>query len=170
MLARLADTEEVRLGVIPNISDATRELLVRLGVADADIKMLSPDRWVAGTWAEATVLCAHIRAEGYRKVAIVTDAFHTRRARWTFRKVMRSGDVEFFCVATGYSLGLMNRWWQSEYGLVQVFTEYVKFLHYRRIQRATRRGPPPAETDLPQTKETRQYISGMAESQRRNRG
>jgi uncharacterized SAM-binding protein YcdF (DUF218 family) len=160
LLARLADTEEVRLGVIPNVSDATRELLLRLGVDRADIELLRSDRWVAGTWAEAILLCARIRSRGWRRVAIVTDAFHTRRARWAFRKVMRDDNVEFFCVATPWSLKLADRWWQSEYGLVQVITEYIKFLHYRRLQRAAKRGAPPAESDLADMGEARGLVSG----------
>ena len=36
LLARLADTEEVRLGVIPNISEATRNLLMKCDVAPGE--------------------------------------------------------------------------------------------------------------------------------------
>ena len=162
LMARLADTEEVRLGVIPNISDATRDLLSRLGVSEIDITVLSSDHWVAGTWAEAIILCAHIRARAYRTVAIVTDAFHTRRARWTLRKVMRDDNVEFFCAATPYSLGLTDQWWRSEYGVVNVIIEYIKFAHYQRMQHGVKRRPPPSETDLPPADETRRFVSGYA--------
>lgn len=163
LIARLADTEEVRLGVIPNISDATRTLMARLGVAETDIEVLDSDRWVAGTWAEAILICTHIRDRGYRRVAIVTDAFHTRRARWTFRRVMREGSVEFLCMTTRYSLDLAGQWWRSEYGLVQVVAEYLKFLHYRRLDRAARRGPPPVVNDLPLADGTRACVTGRDE-------
>jgi uncharacterized SAM-binding protein YcdF (DUF218 family) len=160
LIARLADTEEVLLGVIPNISDATRELLIRRGVAAADIIVVTSNRWVAGTWAEAILLCARIRKSGYGAVTIVTDAFHTRRARWTFRKVMRDDKVEFACAATAYSLKLADQWWRSEYGLVQVFVEYIKFGHYRRLQHAAARRDPPAERDLPPLARTRREVTG----------
>lgn len=160
VLARLADTEEVRLGVIPNISEATRELLIRLGVRRSDITLLASERWVAGTWDEAILLCAHMRARGYRSAAIVTDAFHTRRARWTFRNVMRDDSIVFSCVATRYSVNLMDRWWRTEYGLVQVFVEYIKFLHYRHIHRGARHRPPPSEEDLPAAAEARRLVAG----------
>lgn len=160
LLARLADTEEVRLGAIPNISDATGVLLRRLGVADSDVEILPSDRWVAGTRDEAILICARIRAEDWRTVAIVTDAFHTRRAKWTFRHVMRDESVEFYCVATRYSLDLAHWWWRSEYGLVQVVIEYIKFAHYVWLERAARARPRPEAADLPPVAETRRYVAG----------
>lgn len=160
VLARLADTEEVRLGVIPNISDATRDLLIRLGVAPSDITVLSSSRWVGGSWDEAILVCAHMREHGYRRAAIVTDAFHTRRARWAFRRVMADESAEFFCVPTRYSLSVMDRWWRTEYGLVQVIVEYIKFVHYRRIGHAARGRPAPTEADLPPADEARRLIAG----------
>ncbi len=140
LLARLADTEEVRLGVIPNVSEATRRLLIRLGVAPEQAVLVASDRWIAGTWAEASLLCDTIRERGWRRVVIVTDCYHTRRARWTFRRLMADSAVEFLCAATPYSLGTRSWWWRSEYGLVQVTVEYLKFLHYIRLARR-HRGP-----------------------------
>ena len=110
LIARLADTEEVRLGVIPNISEATRDLLVRLDVPPGEIHLLQSEHWIAGTWGEAVLHCTYIRANNYRNVVIVTDAFHTRRARWAFRKVMRNNDINFRCVATRYSLDIASQW------------------------------------------------------------
>lgn len=160
LIARLADTEEVRIGVIPNITDATRDLLLRRGVAGDDIEVLTSERWVAGTWSEAILLCDRIRESGYRAVTIVTDAFHTRRARWTFRKVIRDEGVAFTCAATPYSLNLVDQWWRSEYGVVQVIVEYIKFVHYQRLQRAARRRGPPSMLDLPQAGQARREVSG----------
>ncbi|MGA8261859.1 MAG: YdcF family protein [Arenicellales bacterium] len=160
LMARVADTEEVRLGLIPNISETTVRLLVRLGVARRDVDFRSSDRWVAGTWDEAVLLCARIRAHGYRSVAIVTDAFHSRRARWTFRKVMNDADVDFFCVTTEFSRRQAEFWWRSESGHIQVLMEYIKFLHYRWHLRERMRRIPPRESDLPPADETRRLVAG----------
>lgn len=171
LIARLADTEEVRIGVLPNITDATRQLLLRRGVAGEDIHVLSSARWVAGTWGEATLLCSLIRERGYRAVTIVTDAFHTRRARWTFRRIIRDEHVAFTCAATPYSLNLVDRWWQSEYGAIQVIVEYIKFIHYRRMRRAATRHGPPSEMDLPPAAQARREVTGHdAPDEDRNRG
>lgn len=171
LIARLADTEEVRIGVLPNITDATRNLLLRRGVAGDDIHVLSSDRWVAGTWGEAILVCNRIRERGYRAVTIVTDAFHTRRARWTFRRIIRDEHVAFTCAATPYSLSLVDRWWQSEYGAVQVIVEYIKFVHYQRMQRSAKRRGPPSERDLPPAAQARREVTGGdAREEDTNRG
>ena len=158
LLARLADTEEVRMKVIPNISESTCTLLMRLKVTDNDIRFLKSERWIAGTWDEAVLLCGYIRKNNYRKILIVTDAFHTRRARWAFRKVMGDDNIELCCATTPITLNIANHWWASEYGIVQVFVEYLKFLHYQRIYRATKNKPRPLETDLPLAQDIRPLI------------
>ncbi len=163
LLARLADTQEVRMGVIPNISEATRDLLVKLGVSGAHIHLLKSDRWIAGTWNEAILHCATIRNHNFQKITIVSDAFHTRRARWTFRKVMRDNEVDFRCAATPYTLDVSKQWWRSEYGLVQVVVEYLKFLHYLRIERDARHKPAPVESELPTADEIRPLIIGKSD-------
>jgi len=128
-----------------------------------DIELLCSQRWVAGTWAEAILLCERIRAEGYREIVIVTDAFHTRRARWTFRNVVGDENVSFTCAATPFSLRLVDIWWRSEYALVQVFIEYIKFIHYHRLARAAGRAVPLVEADLPPAEPIRRQATGEDE-------
>lgn len=145
LIARLADTREVQMGVIPNVSDAAKTLLERLGVPAHDIHLLRDDGWVAGTWNEALLHRARIRERGFSRVLIVTDSFHTRRARWTFHRLLRDDHVSVRCVATRYSLGLVDTWWRSEFGLIQVVVEYLKFFHYWRSRNVF----PMARSDLP---------------------
>ena len=135
LIARLADTQEmameVIMGAIPNISEATVKLLIKLNVAPEDICIVDSKHWIAGTWGEATLLSESIREKNYRNITIVSDAFHTRRARWTFRKVMSNDNVDFRCIGTPFSKYTVDQWWRSEYGLIQVVVEYLKFIHYR---------------------------------------
>ncbi len=156
LLARLADTEEVRLGVIPNVSEATVTLLERLGVVAGDVELLGADGWVSGTWNEALLHRDRIRAGGWRRIVVVTDAFHTRRARWAFRQLMSGDGVEIRCAATRFSRDLAERWWSNEYSLVQVVVEYLKFLHYRR----SRRRFPTEAADLPAAAAVRRMARG----------
>ena len=164
VLARLADTQEVRMGVIPNISESTRDLLIKSGVPAARVHLLTSDRWIAGTWYEAILICAFMRANGYRRGLIVTDAFHTRRARWAFRKVMGDDRVSFECAATPFSLNMAGRWWCSEYAVIQEFQEYIKFLYYQwRWQwRGRSAGQRPREADLLLADEVRPLVCGAA--------
>jgi uncharacterized SAM-binding protein YcdF (DUF218 family) len=160
LIARLADTEETRMGIIPNISQATVKLLHKLNVPAADVHLLESQHWVAGTWDEAILLLAYIRKMNYRNIIIVTDAFHSRRARWTFRRLSQDSGITFRCVATPFTLGIANQWWRSEFGLVQVFVEHLKFLHYRRLGFSLAKQGVPQETDLPLAKDVRRIILG----------
>ena len=70
------------------------------------------------------------RDRGFDSLLIVTDAFHTGRARLTFRKVFRSTRIGLTFVAAypdGYS---MDSWWKSERSLLAVFEEYEKLIFY----------------------------------------
>jgi uncharacterized SAM-binding protein YcdF (DUF218 family) len=156
LIARLADTEEVRLGVIPNVSDATKTLLERLGVQGKDILLLRGEGWVAGTWNEAILHLAYVREAGFTRVLVVTDAFHTRRALWTFRRLLRDEPISVCCAATPYSLNLVDRWWQSQYGLIQVVVEYLKFFHYWRSRNVF----PTSLTAMPSAREVRSIVHG----------
>ncbi|MFT5116077.1 MAG: uncharacterized SAM-binding protein YcdF (DUF218 family) [Parasphingorhabdus sp.] len=160
LIARLADTREVRMGIIPNISEASCKLLLKLGVTDDDIKLVDSERWISGTWGEAILLGGFIRAQNYTSICIVTDAFHSRRALWTFKKVIARDDIDIFCVATPYSRKLIKHWWRSQYGLVQVVVEYLKFVHYQRLARSLKKNPSVDETDLPMAREVWRLVSG----------
>ena len=164
VFARLADTQEVRMGVIPNISAATRELLIKSGVAEDHIHLLKSDRWVASTWEEAILVCSFMQTNGYRRGVIVTDAFHTRRARWIFRKLMPDDEYSFECLATPFSKKLSAHWWCSEYATIQVFQEYIKFLHYQWRWHFANRRRRPGESDLPLADDIRPLVIGRDSS------
>ncbi len=156
LIARLADTQEVQLGVIPNYSQATADLLIMLGVAKQHVCVIETDRWVAGTWSEAVVLCERIRQQKYQDVCIVTDVFHSKRALRMFANVMASDGVTFVTASSRYSQNLRAQWWCSEYGIVQVVVEYLKTLHYWRLRHFGSR--PMRASELPLAEKTRKSL------------
>ena len=160
VFARLADTQEVRMGVIPNISEATRNLMIKSGVPEEHIHLLKSNRWIASTWEEAIMICEFMAQNGYTRALIVTDSFHTRRARWTFRKVMGDPGVSFECVPTALSMSMMKGWWRSEYAMIQVFQEYIKFLHYQWRWHVASKKRRPGESDLLLAKDVRPLVCG----------
>ena len=48
---------------------------------------------------------------------------------WAFHRILGEG-FEIRCARSRFSEGLAGQWWRSEYGLVQVVIEYLKFAHY----------------------------------------
>jgi len=62
---------------------------------------------------------------GAKRVLVVTDPFHTRRAQWLFNRA--AGGVEVVIIAANPSWFNAARWWTEERGIIVVGQEYVKF-------------------------------------------
>lgn len=62
---------------------------------------------------------------GAKRVIIVTDPFHTRRAKWSFER--GASGVRVIAVAANPSWFDPSAWWTDERGLIVVEQEYVKF-------------------------------------------
>lgn len=85
------------------------------------------------TYEEAERLKAYIEAhpeKNIKNIIVVTDPYHTRRARWAYRKVL--GDQFTIQMAsvpfdrTGYT----KQWWAQAVSRKMVLTEYLKSIYY----------------------------------------
>ena len=87
---------------------------------------------VTSTYSEVVKLKEFIdRSEmPVRSVAVVTDPYHSRRARWTYRQVL--GDKLALCVAPlPFELSqYQRRWWTNQESRRMVKDEYLKILYY----------------------------------------
>jgi uncharacterized SAM-binding protein YcdF (DUF218 family) len=117
----------------PFFIEREAEELRRAGVPAAHIEAL----WepVAGTYDEAARLRAYAAERQLRSVLIVTSAYHSRRARWTMRRVFRGSGVRVGVVPveTGAAAGTPAAltWWLSLRGWRSVAPEYPKIIYYR---------------------------------------
>jgi len=114
----------------PFFNERARDEITRAGVpADKVDLLLQP---VSSTHDEAEVVRQYALGRGLRSVLIVTSAYHSRRALWTFSRVFRG---------TGIQIGLIRvdpgdqsprpaTWWLTRRGWKYVPTEYVKMLYY----------------------------------------
>jgi uncharacterized SAM-binding protein YcdF (DUF218 family) len=85
---------------------------------------------VSNTFDEANVLRTFLESRPPCSVAILTNTYHTRRASWTFRKVLgeRFQQVRFVGAPTdGYD---SSNWWRFESGFVDYTGEYLKLAFY----------------------------------------
>jgi uncharacterized SAM-binding protein YcdF (DUF218 family) len=111
---------------LPGLPDATwaslsKAELERRGVpADA----ILPIEDSTSTCIDAQLALAAL-PEDAKRVIIVTDPFHTRRAEWVFQREM--GAVEVITVAASPSWFDTSQWWNDERGIIVVGQEYVKF-------------------------------------------
>ena len=117
----------------PFFVERMQEELIRLGVPPERIEVL-PET-VGSTYEEAMQLRMYASARGLRSVILVTSPYHTRRAAWTFNRVLRESGVSF-----GLSAPLSGEqsssspppatWWLRPQGWRAVALEYPKFIYY----------------------------------------
>lgn len=120
----------------PFFIEREAEELRRAGVPAAQIEALPEP--VAGTYDEAVRLRAYASEHQLRSVLIVTSAYHSRRARWTMRRVFRESGVRVSVsapvVAAGETAAQQTpaaaTWWLSRRGWRSVAPEYPKLVYY----------------------------------------
>ena len=82
------------------------------------------------TLDEARGLAAYLETEPNATVAVVTNAFHTRRARLLFRRVLGPKMKQIHFVAAPDDHFEPESWWRTEEGFVTYVNEYCKLLLY----------------------------------------
>ena len=110
------------------------ELARRAIIADgvpAEAVTVLPGR-AEGTESEARLLAEQVERQPLTSVLIVTSAYHSRRALWTFDKAFAGKDVRIGIEHA--PLGELNpkpsTWWLSRLGWQLVAGEYVKGVGY----------------------------------------
>jgi uncharacterized SAM-binding protein YcdF (DUF218 family) len=130
-IVQMQDTPEVRLGLVPNETAINVGVLEAEGVPQSSIVVIPCEGGATSTRDEAVALRAYTEAHHLARVIIVTSALHTRRARWVFRHEMGETGVELMVVPAPHTDFDTDEWWRSEYGLVYLLNEYIKFAYYR---------------------------------------
>lgn len=119
----IATGEKIPLPGLPSVTFAELSAaeLERRGVpADKIIQL--PD---STTTCDDARLSLRALPSGVRRVIVVTDPYHTRRAAWLFK--LGAGSVEVITVAANPSWFNAAVWWTEERGIIVVGQEYVKF-------------------------------------------
>ena len=115
----------------PYFYERARWELIRLGVPAEKIEVLTPA--VYSTWDEANVARDYCATRGIRSLQLVTSAYHSRRALWTFRKQLQPAGVEVGIdpAQTGIQTPSPVAWFLHLRGWQMVFVEYLKLMYYR---------------------------------------
>lgn len=111
------------------IERAAKEL-TEAGVPEAEIEMLK--QAVSSTHDEALLLREYAETHSLRSILIVTSAYHSRRALWTFRKVFEGSGINIglTVVAPGEQTPPAATWWLHLSGWKVVAGEYLKLVYY----------------------------------------
>jgi uncharacterized SAM-binding protein YcdF (DUF218 family) len=116
----------------PKFVELAQKSLIEEGVPASAIEILQPT--VAGTIDEARVFTEKAKTENLKSVLLVTSAYHTRRALWTFTRVSsaenNAAEIGIESARAGIQTPLPSVWWFSAAGWNLVAGEYVKSAYY----------------------------------------
>jgi len=119
----------------PSYVELARGELVAHGVPDSAIEVLSPES--SGTIVEARIAGEKAAERRWESLLIVTSAYHTRRALWTFEHVFAENGIDtkigIAAARTGQQTLPASYWWLTRSGWRDVGGEYVKSVFYYMI-------------------------------------
>ena len=104
--------------------------LTRLGVPSQNIEVIKPH--VGSTWDEAVLVSDYAKTHNLRSILIVTSAYHSRRALWSFRSTLHDTNTQVGLdpVPTGIQTPPPATWWLHGRGWQLVLVEYLKLIYY----------------------------------------
>ena len=82
------------------------------------------------TFDEAEDALAMARQEGWARIILVTDEFHTRRSLLAFKKVFEGSDIEVQVAGAPNEVFSVDDWWKSDRGILAYFGETIKYPIY----------------------------------------
>ena len=130
VIARSESTPTVDLGLVPNDTDISVGVMEKLGVPADKVAILPFPGGVTSTFDEATAVRQYVIAYQTHRIILVASAFQSRRARWTFEKVLAGLPVTLEMVAVPYAGFDQTNWWKNETGLITLNNEYIKWFYY----------------------------------------
>ena len=82
------------------------------------------------TFDEAEDALALAKAEGWQRIILVTDEFHTRRSLLAFEKVLDGSGVEVQVAGAPNEVFSVDDWWKSDRGILAYLGETIKYPIY----------------------------------------
>jgi uncharacterized SAM-binding protein YcdF (DUF218 family) len=108
--------------------EINRQVLLKCGVPERDVTVLNGR--AKSTFDEARALADYLDGSPWRRIIVVTNDFHTRRARWIFQRVLGGRAGQIVVVSAASDEFQPGAWWQSEIGFATVGGEYLKLAFY----------------------------------------
>ncbi|OAI50956.1 hypothetical protein AYO44_05190 [Planctomycetaceae bacterium SCGC AG-212-F19] len=120
---------EAERGLMPDEHEIIRRVLLARGVKAEAIVLLAGE--VASTFDEAHALQHFLADHGDASIAVVTNWYHTRRARLVFDRILGAQATRIHFVSAPTDDFDATNWWQSEQGINMCIHEYVKLAYCR---------------------------------------
>jgi len=106
----------------------TRQQLGELGVPEEAI--ITTEKHVSSTWSEARVVMKLMLGLEMKSCIVVTDPFHTRRARLVFRDEFTPRGIKVLIQPVRGHWYKSSSWWTSRRGWDVTIDEYSKLIGY----------------------------------------
>lgn len=113
----------------PSTASLARDAMAQMGIDPSAVIVLEGS--VDNTGQEAEMLRALAQARGWRTVMVITSQYHSRRARYAFRREFRDTHVAVILRVTRYDTADPAHWWRHRYDVRYVMSELQKLLVYR---------------------------------------
>ncbi|HVX09735.1 MAG TPA: YdcF family protein [Pirellulales bacterium] len=128
VVPRVIGTPDTNAGTARAAHEIIRDVLILRGIRSDDVILIGTGS--TSTYGDALALREFLRGRPAATVAIVTHHFHTRRARWVFRKVLGDRADDIYMVAAPVDDYTEENWWQSRQGTGTYLGEFAKLAGY----------------------------------------
>ena len=108
-------------------SDLCRKNVIRNGVPDSFVTAL---HYGTSTREEADTILGYCKQHQIKILIVVTTMFHTRRAGKVYKERFAKEGITVLMRGARDSMYDENEWWQNEYGMIALNSEYMKTLYY----------------------------------------
>ncbi len=123
----VVDNSIEALGQSVNEATLNAMSLRKYGVPQRDIIVINKG---TSTYEETIELLSFMKSHHLKSAILVTSNFHTRRVRWSARKVFRDSGITITVVSATRPIVDLDSWWRSEDSLIAVTNEYIKLILY----------------------------------------
>jgi uncharacterized SAM-binding protein YcdF (DUF218 family) len=115
--------------LLPSVVNPTRATLVKLGIPDTVIVDVPGP--ASNTYDEAKVVSLWPHTASVKSLIIPTDAFHTRRTKWTFEKFLGARNIKLVVQPIYSRMNYPEKWWRGDESRTNFGKEVVKYAYYR---------------------------------------
>jgi uncharacterized SAM-binding protein YcdF (DUF218 family) len=82
------------------------------------------------TFDEAEDALFYATEKNWKRIIIVTEEFHTRRAHYAFEKIFANSGIDVEVAGASNEVFSIDNWWKSDRGIMAYFGETIKFPVY----------------------------------------
>ena len=117
------------LGILPSHVEINRRVLIKLGVPETDIETIG--NALSSTFEEGQSLREWAIRSHARSIIAPTEAFSSRRVRWTLTQALAGTGASVQIQMLDYPDDSYVTWWKTDQGLIAFQNEVMKYLYYR---------------------------------------